>query len=120
MRRLGALPLMYQPGERWLYNTSCDLMGVLVGRLAGKAFSGFWDERLFGNQRLDSTNQRLDLVETTLLDLAEQNRFIVRYTKALSELYRHGGRSVLPPDLLAKELAHQHGRLTLAGAAAGR
>jgi hypothetical protein len=24
MRRLGALPLMYQPGERWLYNTSCD------------------------------------------------------------------------------------------------
>jgi CubicO group peptidase (beta-lactamase class C family) len=48
MRRLGALPLMYQPGERWLYNTSCDLMGVLVGRVAGKSFSGFLDERLFG------------------------------------------------------------------------
>jgi uncharacterized protein (DUF3084 family) len=37
------------------------------------------------NQRLDATNQRLDVVETTLLDLAEQNRFIVRYTRALSE-----------------------------------
>ena len=48
MRRLGALPLMYQPGERWLYNTSCDLMGVLVGRVSGKSFSGFLDERVFG------------------------------------------------------------------------
>jgi hypothetical protein len=33
----------------------------------------------------DGVNQRLDLVETAILDLAEQNRFIVRYTKALSE-----------------------------------
>ena len=37
------------------------------------------------NQRLDANNQRLDLVETTLLDLAEQQRFIVRYTRALAE-----------------------------------
>ena len=37
------------------------------------------------NQRLDANNQRLDLVETTLLDLAGQNRLIVRYTKAVSE-----------------------------------
>jgi hypothetical protein len=29
------------------------------------------------HHRLDSSNQRLDLVEITLLDLAEQNRFIV-------------------------------------------
>jgi hypothetical protein len=31
------------------------------------------------------TNQRLDTVESTLLDLAQQQRFVVRYTKALSE-----------------------------------
>jgi hypothetical protein len=37
------------------------------------------------NHRLDANNQRLDLVETTLLDLAEQNRFVVRYTRALAE-----------------------------------
>ena len=41
MRRLGALPLMYQPGERWLYNTSCDVLGVLVARVAGKSFDAF-------------------------------------------------------------------------------
>ena len=37
------------------------------------------------NQRLDANNQRLDLVETTLLDLAEQQRFVVRYTRTISE-----------------------------------
>jgi CubicO group peptidase (beta-lactamase class C family) len=47
MRRLGELPLMYQPGERWLYNTSCDLLGVLVARASGKSFEGFLRERLF-------------------------------------------------------------------------
>jgi CubicO group peptidase (beta-lactamase class C family) len=47
MRRLGALPLMYQPGERWLYNTSCDVMGVLVARVSGKSFGAFLRERLF-------------------------------------------------------------------------
>ena len=47
MRRLGVLPLMYQPGERWLYNTSCDVLGVLVARVAGKSFEAFLRERLF-------------------------------------------------------------------------
>ncbi len=47
MRRLGELPLMYQPGERWAYNTGCDVLGVLVARVAGKSFEAFLRERLF-------------------------------------------------------------------------
>ena len=35
--------------------------------------------------RLDSVDQRLGAVATTLLDLAEQQRFVVRYTKVISE-----------------------------------
>ena len=35
------------------------------------------------------TNQRLDVVETTLLDLAEQQRFVVRYMRAISERDAH-------------------------------
>ena len=34
MRRLSTLPLLYQPGERWLYNTGSDVLGVLVARAA--------------------------------------------------------------------------------------
>jgi len=47
MRRLGALPLMYQPGERWAYNTSCDVLGVLIARVAGTSFEAFLQQRLF-------------------------------------------------------------------------
>jgi CubicO group peptidase (beta-lactamase class C family) len=36
MRRFGALPLMYQPGERWLYNTGADVLGVLIARASGQ------------------------------------------------------------------------------------
>ncbi|MFF7498312.1 serine hydrolase domain-containing protein [Streptomyces lavendulae] len=47
MRRLGTLPLMYQPGERWLYNVSDDVLGVLVARVTGRSFEAFLRERIF-------------------------------------------------------------------------
>ncbi|WP_433252634.1 serine hydrolase domain-containing protein [Streptosporangium sp. CA-135522] len=47
MRRLGTLPLMYQPGERWLYNVSDDVLGVLVARVTGQSFEAFLRERVF-------------------------------------------------------------------------
>jgi CubicO group peptidase (beta-lactamase class C family) len=37
MRRLGSLPLMAQPGERWLYNTGAQVLGVLCQRAVGAA-----------------------------------------------------------------------------------
>src|SRR5205814_9904659 len=48
LRRLGTLPLMYQPGERWLYNTGSDVLGVLIARAAGQPFDAFLRDRLFG------------------------------------------------------------------------
>jgi CubicO group peptidase (beta-lactamase class C family) len=47
IRRLGTLPLQYQPGERWLYHTGADVLGVLVGRASGQPFDDFLRERLF-------------------------------------------------------------------------
>jgi hypothetical protein len=35
--------------------------------------------------RVDVATQRLDMVETTLLDLAQENRFVVRYLRAMFE-----------------------------------
>jgi CubicO group peptidase (beta-lactamase class C family) len=48
MRRVGALPLMYQPGSRWLYNTGSDVLGVLIARASGVPFETFLADRLFG------------------------------------------------------------------------
>ncbi len=47
LRRLGTLPLMYQPGERWMYHTGADVLGVLIARAAGKPFESFLRERIF-------------------------------------------------------------------------
>jgi CubicO group peptidase (beta-lactamase class C family) len=47
IRRLGSLPLMYQPGERWMYNTGSDVLGVLIARVSGQPLEAFLRERLF-------------------------------------------------------------------------
>jgi CubicO group peptidase (beta-lactamase class C family) len=47
IRRLGTLPLLHQPGERWMYNTGSDVLGVLIGRAAGQPFDAFLRERIF-------------------------------------------------------------------------
>ena len=48
IRRLGTLPLMYQPGGRWMYNTGSDVLGVLIERASGQPFETFLSERIFG------------------------------------------------------------------------
>jgi CubicO group peptidase (beta-lactamase class C family) len=47
MKRLGALPLIYQPGERWLYHTGSDVLGVLIARAVGQPLETVLQERLF-------------------------------------------------------------------------
>ena len=44
---LGSLPLMYQPGERWLYATSGQVLGVLLARAAGQPLEAVLRERIF-------------------------------------------------------------------------
>jgi YD repeat-containing protein len=48
VKRLGALPLLLQPGERWHYGLSTDLLGVVVARASGMRLSDFLAERIFG------------------------------------------------------------------------
>src|SRR3989440_11782100 len=47
MLRLGQLPLMHQPGERWMYNTGSDVLGVLIARASGQPLEAFLRERIF-------------------------------------------------------------------------
>ncbi|WP_214414211.1 serine hydrolase domain-containing protein [Sphaerisporangium fuscum] len=46
MRRLGELPLSYQPGERWQYDLSNEVVGVLVARVTGRPLETFLRERV--------------------------------------------------------------------------
>jgi CubicO group peptidase (beta-lactamase class C family) len=47
MKRLGALPLAFQPGERWLYHMSAEILGVLISRVSGQTLGEFLSERIF-------------------------------------------------------------------------
>jgi CubicO group peptidase (beta-lactamase class C family) len=47
MARLGALPLMFQPGTRWLYATGSHVLGVLVARAAGQPLGDVLRSRVF-------------------------------------------------------------------------
>jgi CubicO group peptidase (beta-lactamase class C family) len=55
IRRLGMLPLMYQPGEHWLYAIGSDVLGVLITRVTGQPFGAFLHERVFGPLGMDDT-----------------------------------------------------------------
>ncbi len=44
---LGSLPLMAQPGQRWMYNTGASVLGVLAGRAAGLPFADVLRSRIF-------------------------------------------------------------------------
>ena len=46
IRRLGTLPLVYQPGERWMYNTAANVTGVLIARATGMSFGDALRERI--------------------------------------------------------------------------
>jgi len=46
MRRLGKLPLVHQPGERWMYDTAANVTGVLIARATGMSFGDALRERI--------------------------------------------------------------------------
>lgn len=46
MKRLGSLPLAYQPGEKWLYHTGSDVLGVLMARATGQPLAEVLAERV--------------------------------------------------------------------------
>jgi len=47
LRKLGSLPWMAQPGERWMYHVSIDVLGALIARVSGQSLGTFMRERIF-------------------------------------------------------------------------
>ena len=45
--RFGELPLLAQPGERWLYNTGAHVLSVLCARAAGTSYDEVLRSRIF-------------------------------------------------------------------------
>ncbi len=73
MRRLGSLPLMLQPGEKWMYNTGSDVLGVLIARACGQPLEVFLRERLF--EPLDMRDTGFSVPEKAL------DRLVTSYSR---------------------------------------
>jgi CubicO group peptidase (beta-lactamase class C family) len=48
MDKMVRLPLLYQPGERWVYSVSHDVQAALVEKLSGQKFDEFVRQHIFG------------------------------------------------------------------------
>jgi CubicO group peptidase (beta-lactamase class C family) len=46
-KKLGSLPLVHQPGEKWSYGQSTDVLGRLVEVVSGMSLDGFLRDRIF-------------------------------------------------------------------------
>jgi CubicO group peptidase (beta-lactamase class C family) len=47
VRRVSRLPLAHEPGERFTYGVSIDVLGALVEKVSGRTLGDFLDQRLF-------------------------------------------------------------------------
>jgi CubicO group peptidase (beta-lactamase class C family) len=73
MSRLGALPLLAQPGERWMYNTGAAATGVLISRALGRPLPEVLRERLLTPLGMSDTGfvgspERLPMLYQTTAD----------------------------------------------------
>ncbi|WP_121812031.1 serine hydrolase domain-containing protein [Mucilaginibacter kameinonensis] len=72
MNKLGHLPLLHQPGERWTYGMNIDVLGYLVEKVSGKSLDQFFKERIFTPLGMNDTY--------FYIPSAKQNRLVAAYT----------------------------------------
>lgn len=105
MRRLGTLPLSYQPGERWQYHLSNEVLGVLVARVTGQTFETFLRERILDPLGMKDTGfyvpaGKIDRLPPAYIPDPQTGKFIVwdegaggRYTQ--QPAFQAGGGGLL-------------------------
>jgi CubicO group peptidase (beta-lactamase class C family) len=92
---MAKLPLLYQPGTRWVYSVSVDIQGYIVEKLSGQRFPEFLRTRIF---------EPLRMVDTAFFvpaDKLSRVAAIYAYDKASGGLARAPGETVVttPPGL---------------------
>ncbi len=96
MKRYGSLPLVYQPGERWLYDTGSHILGVLIARVCGKSLGDVLRERIFEPLGMKDTGfsvpeEKLSRLATAYWTEGGTRKELVAFDEA------RGGRFAKPP-----------------------
>ena len=95
--RIGQQPLAFQPGEKWMYGSSADVLGAVIEAVSGKKFGDFLRDELF---------EPLGMVDTDFWVPEEKlGRFAENYEerdgKLVPCLWQHLGLTYLcrkPPE----------------------
>ena len=105
IKKLGTLPLMHQPGEKFTYGLNTDVLGYLVEVISGKSLAEFFQQRIFDplgmkdtyfylpatkHNRLAHLYQEKDkkLVNTT--EVTQNGKFLTDYPLTAGTYYSGG------------------------------
>ena len=94
--KLADIPLSYQPGRRWQYSVSTDVLGRLIEVLSGQCFSEFLSRRVF---------EPLGMTDTDFhVPVGKRDRFCANYAPANMLDPMQPGLSVVPDTLVGDYL----------------
>ncbi len=118
MGLLAKLPLKFQPGERWNYGYSTDVLGRVIEVVSGRALDQFFEQRIFGPlgmtetgfhvragsverlARIYTPNEQDELVHATDEIVAAAGRRVRDFTRPTTFLSGGGGLVSTPGDYL--------------------
>ena len=96
--KLTKLPLLYQPGTKWNYSVSTDVLGYIVEVISGKPLDEFFQQRIFSPLRMSDTGFYVPKEKinrfTALYELAKDGKIFVGETPQAS-------RFAKPPNIWA-------------------
>ncbi len=80
MDKLAHVPLLYQPGERWMYSLSTDVCGALVEKISGERFDHYLRRVIFKPLGMDDT--------AFFVAQDKAHRFTANYARRLNKTLR--------------------------------
>lgn len=79
--RIGQVPLAHQPGERWQYGTSADVLGAVIEVVSGKPLNEYMTEAVFAPLGMEDTD--------FYVHEDKQSRLVTMYEPKDSALVKH-------------------------------
>ena len=89
-------PLLFDPGERWYYSTSTDVVGRLVEVVSGEMLEDYFRERVFAPLRMDDTSYSVPDAKGQRL-VAQQQRAGVHLDGAIELQNPQAGLTIASP-----------------------
>jgi CubicO group peptidase (beta-lactamase class C family) len=54
--KLAKLPLLYEPGTKWVYSASMDIQGYIIEKLSGQSLPAFMHDHIFAPLKMNDTD----------------------------------------------------------------